>query len=110
MKSPTRMNAAAKRDTGMERAEDKANRDAPFWSDRALLAVEKYCAAHPDLKFLGEDVREWAEARKLVSAPDNGRAWGAVFRKAASMKIIRKVGYAPARSSNLSPKCLWKGA
>lgn len=105
-----RQTAEARRDTGMALAEDKANRDAPFWSDRALLALEKYCLAHPGQKFLGEDVREWAERKRMVAAPENGRAWGAVFRKAAGMKIIRKVGYAPAKSSNLSPKCLWRAA
>lgn len=110
MNAPSRQTAEAKRDIGMAMAEDKANRDAPFWSDRALLALEKYCLAHPDQKFLGEDVREWAEGKRLVSIPDNERAWGAVFQKAARLKIIRKVGYAPARSSNLSPKCLWRAA
>jgi hypothetical protein len=102
--------AEKRRDTGMALAVDKADRDQPMWSDTALLALEKYCLVHPDRKFLGEDVREWAEGMGIVSAPDNGRAWGAVIRKAASLKIIRKVGYAPSRSSNLSPKCLWRAA
>jgi hypothetical protein len=110
MTAITRQTAEAKRDTGMALAEDKANRDAPFWSDRALLAVEKYCLAHPGQKFLGEDVREWAEAKRMVSVPENEKAWGSVFRRAANLKIIRKIGYAPARSSNLSPKCLWRAA
>ena len=110
MTTITRQTAEAKRDTGMELAEDKANRGAPFWSTRALMAIEKYCLAHPGEKFLGEDVREWAEGKRLVSVPENEKAWGSVFRTAAQLKIIRKVGSAPARSSNMSPKCLWREA
>lgn len=102
--------AALKRDTGMALAEDKANREKQDWSGDALFALEKYCVAHPDDKFLAEDVRAWGEALEFVSAPANSRAWGAVFRRAASIGIIRKVGYGPAASSNLSPKCLWKAA
>lgn len=102
--------AAAARDTGMAMAVGKADRDQEGWSEDALYALEQYLTAHPDVKFLSEHVREWGERMGFVDAPLNARAWGAVFRRAASLGIIHKIGYAPALSSNLSPKCLWKAA
>lgn len=101
--------AAARRDEGMTLAVDKANRDAPGWSDEAFLAVKRFCASMYSGKlFLTEDVRAWAERGGYVSRPDNERAWGAVMRRAAANGLIKKVGYAPARSSNLSPKVQWQ--
>jgi len=94
-------------ETGMALAEDKANRDRWGWSDDAMHGIEMYCLAHADDQFLAEQVRAWAEGMGLVDAPDNGRAWGAVFKKAARLGVIRRVGYAPSKSSNLAPKCLW---
>ena len=105
-----RQAAEARRDTGMALAEDKANLDQPSWSDDALFALERYLLAHPDDKFLAEEVRTWSENLGFVDPPENARAWGAVFRRAAGMRMIRKVGYAPAASSNCSPKCLWRAA
>lgn len=92
----------------MALSEDKANRDAPGWSEDALHGVELYCLANPGKEFLAEEAREWAEAMELVDPAKNERAWGAVLRRAAKLQIIRKVGYAPAKSSNLSPKVLWR--
>lgn len=99
--------AETRRDVGMHRAVSRADRDQPQWSDDAMHALEMYCKAHPEAQFLGEQVRAWGEQLELVDPPADGRAWGAVFRKAASLGVIRRVGYAPALSSNLSAKCLW---
>lgn len=111
MKAPmTREDAAARRDQGMELAVEKADRDADGWSEDALATIELFSLAHPGERFLGEQVREWGEGAGLIDAPSNARAWGAVFRRAASAGLIKKVGYAPAKSSNLSPKCLWQAA
>lgn len=103
----TRADAAALRDLGIERAVDRADREKADWSDDAHRALERYCQAHAGQRFLTEDVREWAEKLELVAAPDNARAWGAVMQRAQRYGLIRSVGYAPARSSNLSPKVLW---
>lgn len=101
--------AVERRDTGMNRAEKKANRDHDGWADAAEAALRQYAAAHRGEQFLAEDVRAWAEGRMVV-APDNGRAWGAVFKRSARLRVITRVGYAPAKSSNLAPKCLWMTA
>lgn len=105
---PGRQEAAARRDTGMARAIDKAERDNEGWSDAAIEAVKKFCKAHgAGHQFLTEDVRLYAETLEIIEKPENERAWGAVMQQAARDEIIRKVGYAPACSSNLSPKVLW---
>jgi hypothetical protein len=46
----------------------------------------------------------------LVSEPPTSKAWGSIFKEAAKAGTVRKVGYAPSKSSNLSPKTLWKAA
>jgi hypothetical protein len=105
----TRSEAAARRDTGMAQAIEKADRDQEGWSDAALACVRSFCRAHGHgHQFLTEDVRLYGETLELVEKPENERAWGAVMRMAATDGIIRKVGFAPARSSNLSPKVLWE--
>lgn len=108
MQMISRKDAADRRDVGIARAEDRANRDHIQWSEEAEAAVRLYCVQHPRKQFLTEDVRAWAESMGLVSQPENGRAWGAVIQRCARLGLIRRVGYAPAKSSNLSPKPLWE--
>lgn len=96
--------ARSRRDDGIERA---GNHAGQRWQRAARGYLLEYLATHAG-RFLAEDVREFAEAQGLDLPPD-GRAWGAVFQTAARQNVIRKVGYAPARSSNLSPKVQWEG-
>lgn len=103
-----RAEAERRRDTGMARATDRADREKHKWSAKAMHALHLYCVQHPGTKFLGEQVREWAELGKLVPVPPDERSWGSIFRSAAADGLLKRVGYAPAKSSNLSPKCLWR--
>jgi hypothetical protein len=106
----TQPEAEALRDIGMALSEQKANRDSDGWTERAMLCVARWCHANwddPDRKFLIEEVRDWGEHWGFIDAPENARAWGAVARRCAKEGIIRKAGYLPARSSNLSPKVAW---
>lgn len=97
---------AARRDDGIERVAMKADLLDEGWTDRAYAALTIYCAKAKD-PFITEDVRAWAEGLGLISAPHDSRAWGAVMQKASRKGLVTKVGYAPAKSSNLSPKVLW---
>lgn len=101
--------AAARRDAGIEQAEDHANAVENNWSITAYSHLEAFCRARRGEKFMVEDLRAFAEARGFTS-PTTEKAWGAVIRRAAGNGLIRKVGYAPAKSSNLSPKCQWEAA
>lgn len=100
--------AANRRDVGMARAIDHADREQPGWKDDALEFLEDF-ARRNSKPFLAEDVvSQW---RLLGNpSPPDGRAWGGVIRSAASQGTICKVGYAPANTSNRSPKCLWAAA
>jgi hypothetical protein len=97
--------ARARRDDGISRAADHAG---SAWQRQARGYLLEYLATNTGA-FLAEDVRGFAE-RRGISPPPDGRAWGAVFQSAAREHLIRKVGYAPARSSNLSPKVQWTSA
>lgn len=98
----TIFDAIARRDTGIRRAGDHADAEHERWVQTAAAAIVAYAASHGP--FLIEDVRE---ARRDISDPPDARAWGAAARRAAATGLVRRVGYAPSRSSNLSPKVLW---
>jgi hypothetical protein len=104
----THAQAAARRDTGMQLAVDNANRERPGWSDDAYTALEKFCLAHEGQRFLAEEVRAWGEEIGLIEAPRNAKSWGHIMRKASRLGLIRSVGAAPAKSSNLSFKTNWE--
>jgi hypothetical protein len=102
--------AETRRDIGIDTSEGKANLDKAGWSDEAMHGLELYCQAHEAHEFLAEDVRAWTEEMGVVAAPENGRAWGGVIRRAARQGLIIRVGYGRAKSSNCAPKCLWVAA
>lgn len=96
----------ARRDDAIERVAMKADLLDESWTDRAFSALMLYCSKS-NASFIAEEVREWAEREMLISPPHDSRAWGQVMRRAAREGRIRKLGYKPAKSSNLSPKVLW---
>lgn len=93
-----------RRDDGIQRAGEHAG---DVWRRRAHGYLLEYIATHGERSFLAEEVRDFAST---LEAPPDGRAWGVVFQNAARAKLIIKAGYAPAKSSNLSPKVLWRPA
>lgn len=99
--------ARARRDLGIARAADHADRVSPEWKAKALAQVKAYAALHPH--FLAEHARGFAEANGLPAAVEP-RAWGNVMRCAAFAGFIVADGYAPANSSNRSPKTLWRSS
>jgi hypothetical protein len=104
---PTKEHAETRRDLGIERAGEHADRVDDGWTDRAADEIAAFARAKGK-PFVIEEVRPEAETR--IGAPPDERAWGAAARKAARAGAIEKVGYAPTNSSNRSPKTLWCAA
>lgn len=98
--------ALERRDQGVERAAGHANRVESEWTGQALGMLTAFAAQHGK-PFLIEEARAYAEAHGLPDPPD-ARSWGAVARRAAAKNRIRKTGFAPAASSNASPKVQWE--
>ena len=98
--------ATRRRDAGIAASVEHADQVNANWSARASEYLLDY-ARRAGGAFLAEQVREYAHGEGLEYPPD-GRAWGAVLSRAARAGLIRQIGYAPAKSSNRSPKVLWK--
>jgi hypothetical protein len=98
--------ARRRRDSGIARAADHANAETSGWTEIAFDFLEA-CAKVRAAPFLAEDVIEMAKAAHLPEPPD-GRAWGGVFQRGARRGLIQKAGFAPAKTSNCSPKVLWQ--
>ena len=104
---PSAAEAGDRRDEGIARAADRNERRHAGWQHEALGHLATFLSWQGDRTFLAEEVREYAVSAGLV-LPTDGRAWGALMQLAKRLEWIVAVGYAPARSSNLSPKVLWQ--
>lgn len=104
---PTKEHAETRRDLGIERAGEHADRVDDGWTDRAADEIAAFARAKGS-PFVIEEVRP--EAEKRIGSPPDERAWGAATQKAARAGSIKKVGYAPTNSSNRSPKVQWAAA
>jgi len=92
-------------DAGADRAASKAERTQPGWIDRAAEAVRGFASEQGPLSFTIEEAREGFQAPEGVDL----RAWGNVTRRAIRLGYIEPTGdYAPAASSNNSPKRLYR--
>lgn len=100
--------AERRRDEGIQRAAEHADNESPGWTDVALLYLKQFLV-NTSGPFLAEDVVAAAKVWGLIEPPD-GRAWGHVMRRAAKLGLVVKAGYAPAKTSNCSPKVLWRKA
>ena len=112
MSEPTQLELLAqarkRRDRGLERALTHAENIALGWNIAADAALAKYLETIGAGTFLAEQFVAWA--RRVVGSPPDPRAWGGPIQRAARAGRIVRVGYAPAASSNCSPKALWRAA
>lgn len=99
---PTRQQAARRRDAALRQTD-------PAWVRLAAAHVTSWAwQAHADrTPWLLEDARRAYEDAGLP-APGDGRWWGEVPRTLKRRGVIEACGYGPAKSSNLSPKVLWR--
>lgn len=96
----------ARRDLGMARVRRSADDAVPDWTELAAAYLRDYARTTHGQPFLVEDA---AEVSRLP-APPNAKAWGPAAQLAARRGWIVTAGYARARTSNRSPKTLWKAA
>lgn len=95
-------------DRGIRSSAEHAESDVAGWSELALWYVRQF-AASKGVAWTMESCRTWAYIHGLPK-PEEERAFGSVTQKAIRQGIIRKTGqYAPAASSNGSPKPLYVG-
>lgn len=95
--------ARIERETGMAAALDHAESEVPDWAAVALAFVHKYARSHR--QFIAEDCIEAAvEWGLAVPVP---KAFGPVFRSAARVGIVTKIGYVQSARRHLSPTPLW---
>jgi hypothetical protein len=80
------------KEDGQRRVLANCSTQDPGWVDQAFELVCLY-ARHRDT-FTSDDVRSGATH---LPPPPHHNAWGAVFSKAAKLKIIRRCGHAKAR-------------
>lgn len=97
---PTVPEARERRDDGMARVEANAE---PDWKAMAREIVSEYRSGQT---FLMEDVR--AELERRGAAVHDRRALGPVIIGCAKDGLVEKAGFAVAKTSNLSPKVLWR--
>lgn len=104
----TEIDWQSRRETGIASSAQHAEQDVPGWGELALWYVRQY-AASQILPWTMEACRTWAYAHGLPK-PDEERSFGSVTQKALRQKLISKTDrYAPAASSNGSPKPLYVG-
>lgn len=97
--------AQERADAGIESSGAHADRVEDGWRYQALALLTAF-ANEVGRPFVVEEARAYAEQRGLPDPPD-ARAYGSVVRLARAKGRIKRVGYAPAASSNGSPKCQW---
>lgn len=100
---PTEQQSGHQRELGLVMV---AESSGEAWRLRAIACVREFISRVRG-PFLAEDVREYAQERGLAEPPD-ARAWGVVMQRAQRERLVQAYAYAPARSSNGSPKVLWK--
>lgn len=106
-----RQDATKRRDNGMSRATEHANRVHGDWFDQAATMLLLYIQQHRGREFMAEGVREWAAQNGMPNPPDL-RAWGGVFNRASRDGVIRHVRYSRQFSPtcHCSPKSVWVSA
>lgn len=105
---PTKAEACRRRDEGMKRSSDHAERVTPEWNAQADAAFRHYLNVTEGRSFLTEEFIAWARVQPDIDMPPDDRAFGSVIRRASLAHVIDKVGAAPANTSNLGLKTLWR--
>lgn len=96
----------SRRDLGMARVQRAADDAVANWTELAAAYLRDYSRSTHGQPFLIEDALEVSR----LPSPPNPKAWGPAAQLAARRGWIVTAGYARARTSNRSPKNLWRAA
>lgn len=94
--------AEHRRDLGVARSSSHAQRIDPAWKKAAVEELRLYAISHED--FLIEEV---AGGFPVPDGADK-RSWGSAVQEAKRYGFIEHAGAAPATSSNMALKPLWR--
>ena len=99
--------AVKRAEAGVKRSASRAARLEPGWIEKTIEEVRAIVdACDESARFTIEEVR--AQCTPMPAGSD-ARGWGQVTRRAAALGIIVRTGlYAPAASSNGSPKPIYR--
>lgn len=103
----SRRDAERRMEDGMRRSRKHAEARLASWRLVAMIALEKFVRERGMQPFLAEAFVDWCRETRVPQPPD-GRAWGSVISGARRLGTIERIGTAPAATSNLSPKPLWR--
>jgi hypothetical protein len=98
--------ASEKGHAAAKAAAARADREIDEWTQKAVALFATF-AKITSSPFLTEEARQYAESHGL-SAPPDGRAWGHVAKRCQRAGFVISAGFGAAKSSNGSPKVLWK--
>ena len=98
--------ASEKGHAAAKAAAARADREIDDWTQKAVALFAEYASQAFD-PFLTEEARQYAESHGLSTPPD-GRAWGHVAKNCQRAGVVTSAGFGAAKSSNGSPKVLWK--
>ena len=98
--------ASEKGHAAAKAAAARADREIDDWTQKAVALFAEYASQAFD-PFLTEEARQYAESHGL-SVPPDGRAWGHVAKNCQRAGVVTSAGFGAAKSSNGSPKVLWK--
>ena len=102
--------ARVRRDDGIQRAVDHADRVSHAWSVLAYQELVRFLNLNPVCArdgFLAQEYVASARLHKIPEPPDR-RAFGAIIQRAARAGLIVKAGYR--EDKFCSPKTLWRRA
>jgi hypothetical protein len=90
--------ARERRDDGMKRAMDHAERIERGWKEMAYDFLVNVFIKHHHGRFMTEQVR--AACAGVVPEPPSARAWGGIIRKAVLAGLIHQVGFDKVKNKN----------
>lgn len=95
--------ARSRRDQGMTRAVENADRQSPEWSTLAYSFLLSFARTHQ--YFISEDV-SGASKEQHFPQPPTDRAWGQIYRRAIKAGIIVQdgTGRSARRHASLCPR------